>query len=283
MKVIEYSDAAAFLERTRSFLESDQALYGMVLGVAERLLEGHRYGTPDPWFAVVEEGPYLRAVVTHTAPRPLMVACAELEAITPLVKHMQETGRELNGVVGPADTVPFISGRWAHIHGIEQHVKMNLRLFCLDKVVPPSDPAAGEMVNATAGDLTWLDAWTDGFITDCHLPPNDPGLPSPAVNLIEKDCLFLWKDETGPKAMAAFNRETPDSYSVSWVYTPRESRGKGYASALVAAVSQHALDSGKKFTSLYTDLANPTSNKIYQEVGYRHYCDFQHVDFSAVK
>jgi predicted GNAT family acetyltransferase len=57
------------------------------------------------------------------------------------------------------------------------------------------------------------------------------------------------------------------------VYTPPELRGRGYASALVARVTQHLLDGGRDYCFLYTDLANPTSNKIYVNVGYEYVCD----------
>ena len=57
------------------------------------------------------------------------------------------------------------------------------------------------------------------------------------------------------------------------MYTPREHRGHGFGSAATAAVSQRCLDAGRRFCFLYTDLANPTSNKIYTEVGYEPVCD----------
>ena len=60
-----------------------------------------------------------------------------------------------------------------------------------------------------------------------------------------------------------------------------EHRGKGYASACVAAMSQHLLDGGKTFCTLYTDLSNPTSNKIYQNIGYRPVVDCAMVTFKA--
>ncbi|MCA9003340.1 MAG: hypothetical protein KDB61_15560, partial [Planctomycetes bacterium] len=249
MNVIEFPDAASFLERTRSFLESDQALYGLALGTAQRVAEGHRFGTEDPWFAVVEEGEWLRGVVLHTPPKPMMIVSLELEAITPLIQAMRDKGRTVSDVTGPADSVPFFTGRWAHIHGLDQRVKMHLRMFCLDRVVPPDSVPAGAAELAQESDLDWLDAWTTGFVTDCHLPPTDPGLPSPAVDMVQRQRLFLWKDAGVPKCMAAFTRETPDSFSISWVYTPKEFRGHGYASALVAAISQQALDRGKRFVS----------------------------------
>jgi predicted GNAT family acetyltransferase len=53
------------------------------------------------------------------------------------------------------------------------------------------------------------------------------------------------------------------------VYTPPELRRRGYAGSAVAAASRRALTAGAHTCMLFTDLANPTSNKIYAEVGYR--------------
>jgi predicted GNAT family acetyltransferase len=69
--------------------------------------------------------------------------------------------------------------------------------------------------------------------------------------------------------MAAQARPTASGIAINGVFTPAEHRCRGYASALVAAVSQMSLDSGKKFCTLYTDLDNPTSNSIYQKIGYK--------------
>jgi predicted GNAT family acetyltransferase len=64
------------------------------------------------------------------------------------------------------------------------------------------------------------------------------------------------------------------------VYTPPEHRGHGYGSAVTAAASQIALDRGKRFCFLYTDLANPTSNAIYTRIGYRPVCDSREIAFA---
>ena len=63
------------------------------------------------------------------------------------------------------------------------------------------------------------------------------------------------------------------------VYTPPELRGRGYATTLTAAVSQDQLDQGRRFVTLFTDLANPTSNRIYQAIGYRPVRDVDVVAF----
>ena len=55
---------------------------------------------------------------------------------------------------------------------------------------------------------------------------------------------------------------------VQLVFTPPELRGHGFASACVAVVTARELAAGRT-PMLYTDLANPTSNAIYQRIGYR--------------
>jgi hypothetical protein len=72
-----------------------------------------------------------------------------------------------------------------------------------------------------------------------------------------------------PVTIAALARSTRRGVTVNAVYTPPEQRGRGHASALVAALSEEGLRRGKEFCVLYTDLANPTSNAIYQRIGYR--------------
>jgi predicted GNAT family acetyltransferase len=74
--------------------------------------------------------------------------------------------------------------------------------------------------------------------------------------------------------LAGAARPTVNGIAIGPVYTPPQFRGKGYASSLVAKLSQHLLDQGRTFCTLFTDLANPTSNRIYQNIGYRPVCDY---------
>jgi predicted GNAT family acetyltransferase len=88
--------------------------------------------------------------------------------------------------------------------------------------------------------------------------------------------MWLWEDDGEPVSLAnrALVGGEPGLPSVPLVrigpvYTPPERRGAGYASANVAALSQLSLDQGCTAAMLFTDRANPTSNKVYQGVGYR--------------
>jgi uncharacterized protein len=95
------------------------------------------------------------------------------------------------------------------------------------------------------------------------------------VKRIAEGSLYVW-DDGGLAAMAGKSRPTRFGCAVGLVYTPPERRKQGYASALVAALSQALLDEGFQYCSLFTDLANPTSNHIYQIIGYQPVADFDH-------
>jgi predicted GNAT family acetyltransferase len=96
--------------------------------------------------------------------------------------------------------------------------------------------------------------------------------------LIGAEGLGVW-DDGGPVPVAARSRPTPTGASINLVYTPPKNRGRGYATACVAALSRRLLDFGKTFCTLFTNLANPTSNKIYRRVGYRLIADFVEIRF----
>jgi predicted GNAT family acetyltransferase len=112
----------------------------------------------------------------------------------------------------------------------------------------------------------------------------DVGMPSPSDHSliearVELGRLWLWEMEGQPVCLVGHQATVFGSTRVGPVYTPSEHRGHGYASALTAFVSRRILDRGSA-ACLYTDLANPTSNKIYAAIGYEPVADFVRYDFS---
>jgi hypothetical protein len=122
--------------------------------------------------------------------------------------------------------------------------------------------------------------WFAAF-ADEALPPSAPRVPDELVDgRIAQGGVFLW-DDTGPVSLAVVGSRTPRGARVGPVYTPPERRGRGYASACVAGASQAQLDAGLTFVFLFTDLANPTANHIYQEIGYQPVRDIDQWRFEA--
>ena len=136
------------------------------------------------------------------------------------------------------------------------------------------------MRQAVAEDLELVSRWMLAFQLEA-LPRDATALEQTrwqAEARIEAGDFFVWEDGE-PVALAAKSRPTPNGCSIGPVYTPPERRSRGYATALTAALSQRLLDNGKRFTALFTDLANPISNSIYQKIGYKPVCDFSEYIF----
>jgi predicted GNAT family acetyltransferase len=141
---------------------------------------------------------------------------------------------------------------------------------------------SGRMRAATREDRDLLVAWIRAFAEEA-LPKDDPMDPERVVDLRLQGPsvgLVLWEDGD-PVALAGAGGPTPNGIRIGPVYTPPAHRRRGYASALVAGLSQRLLDEGRTFCFLHTDLSNPTSNRIYVDIGYEPVCDSRNYRFEA--
>jgi predicted GNAT family acetyltransferase len=148
----------------------------------------------------------------------------------------------------------------------------------LRRVNPPEPLVPGALRVATEADLPLMSEWVWGFIQDAGLEGTAEGAREIAEMRIADRDLFIW-DDRGPVSTVTKTRHSTHGIVVSLVYTPPAHRNRGYASAAVAALSQQLLDAGWEFCALFTDLANPTSNSIYQKVGYQSVADFDEYIF----
>ena len=137
----------------------------------------------------------------------------------------------------------------------------------------------GSARRATAADIELITDWRMAFVAEAvpfDASPRDEVRADALQQLAappERTGTLLWEDGGRSVSMASYGGPTPNSLRIGPVYTPPEFRGRGYASACTAAASQYILDSGKTFATLFADLANPTTNHIYQEIGYEPVCD----------
>jgi predicted GNAT family acetyltransferase len=93
------------------------------------------------------------------------------------------------------------------------------------------------------------------------------------AQLLEDGGYWLWVDDGGPVSMTGVSPAPPEGSRIGPVFTPSRDRGRGYATSLVAYVSAHELERGRRACFLHTDLTNPTSNAIYTRIGYRWVCE----------
>jgi predicted GNAT family acetyltransferase len=123
--------------------------------------------------------------------------------------------------------------------------------------------------------LELLAGWVAAFNEDLKEPPlEQPELLEVTRRYVDRGGVFIWQDQQ-PVSLVNASGPAGRVARVGPVYTPPEFRRRGYAGAAVGAISRLLLDRGHPLCCLYTDRSNPTSNHIYQEVGYVPVCEVE--------
>ncbi len=273
-----FSDAAAFLEHVRPLLMRREAENNLILGVVRTLIDQpDRYPT-QPYLASLDYGGAAVACAIRTPPFPVALTRMPQEALEIVVQDLEIVYDDLPSMLAPDATAQAFAEMWARRTGAKAHLQRGQRIYQLDEVTLPQRHPAGELRQATAEDFDTVSGWLEAFNTELH----EVAHPDPrdrTAQCLQDGAAFLWEDQR-PVSMALWTGRTPNGSRISGVYTQPEWRGHGYGSACVAHLSQRMLDEGRSFCFLFTDLNNPTSNNIYQQIGYRPVCDMPLYQFS---
>jgi predicted GNAT family acetyltransferase len=273
MELRRSDDVQPFLAAAGAFLGEREAAHNLIFGICSSLAADASMSAGPPYFATIHDADRVVAATLRTPPWNLVLSeVDDLSALDAIVDDLASgpAASELPGVVGPDDMVEVFAHRWTARTGRPGRVALKERIFQLTTVRPPR-PVPGHMRVATQGDRDLLIRWLIDFEADALAESPSPGDPATSVDRWLSGAGgridYLWEDGE-ERSWCGVGGLTPHGIRVGPVFTPRAWRGKGYASALVAEASQAQLDAGRQFCFLYTDLANPTSNHIYAEIGY---------------
>ncbi|MET0396688.1 MAG: GNAT family N-acetyltransferase [Longimicrobiaceae bacterium] len=274
MELVRHPDAESFLRDAQADLERAEAENNMVLGGALRLVGRPQAPERPRYFATVRAGGGLRAAAMHTPPFALaLVGDGAGEALERVVEDLRAAGVRPGGVFGPVALADGFAAVWTRAVGEAARVAMRERLFALTEVLPVR-PAPGALRRAAAADEDTVARWMTAFDAEALGEADAERARAAARRRIAAGEMWIWEVEGEPRSMAASDRPTRHGVAVNAVYTPPEWRGRGYATVAVARLSAGLLAQGRRFCVLFTDLANPVSNAIYQRIGYRPRADF---------
>jgi uncharacterized protein len=260
-----FTGPEVFLSRAGSFLRTVETENVLMLGIC-----ASSHFDDSCYLATVEENGAVVACALRTPPHAVLLTLADRRALELLATDLADKYEDLPAVAGPEPAAGDFAELWSSLTGAVTEQVTRMRVFEASRVARPPMPG-GTFRAATEADLPTMARWTAAFIEEAGLgDPSDP--EGMARERIGEGSLFLWEDAR-PVSMAAWAGRTGRLVRVNFVYTPPELRGRGYASACVASLTQRLLDEGFVRCCLYTDLDNPTSNKIYQAIGYRPVCD----------
>jgi len=283
MHVKAFPDACAFLTEILPILLANEAENSLMIGVAERVRGGFRYSEEPPFFLAVEDEADVLLLATCTPPYPLLLVATDEytgDATAELARHLLSIGHHPSAAQGITDIVEAFANTWAQEASVSCAVAMHQRLYRMTAVAPSSE-IPGAFRWAESDDVPTLVPWIEAFVEEAlpaEPPPNAGPILRRHVEATERS-LAVWTDRGEPVSMAAATRPTPSGVSIGLVYTPPPFRGRGYASGCVGELSRRLLASGKRFCTLFTDLSNPTSNRLYQRIGYHPVADFKQISF----
>ncbi|HET7181500.1 MAG TPA: GNAT family N-acetyltransferase [Candidatus Limnocylindrales bacterium] len=281
MDVLRFASVPEYLDRAGPFLEAREAEHNLIFGIASQIVQDPTlYGAP--YLAAVLDGDRVVGAALRTPPWRIVLSVFEDDAgavADALAGDL--AGEPLPGMVGPTEATTAFAAAWAARTGAAATLTRHERSFRLRHVIPPR-PAPGHMVRGVDEHRAILAAWSKAFEEEAHTAPPGPtdhdAVADRWIRGIGRTA-WLWIDAGRPVSLAGVGGLTPHGVRVGPVYTPPELRGRGYASNLVAEASQLQLDGGRQFVFLFTDLANPTANKIYQSIGYEPVIDIDEYAF----
>ncbi|HEX6788845.1 MAG TPA: GNAT family N-acetyltransferase [Gaiellaceae bacterium] len=273
-------DPAQFLAEAGPLLLSDEARHNLILGLAGTMRAKPEV-YPDRSLWLVFDGGAVVGAALRTPPYNAVLA-RPLD--NPALHELADAIDELPGVVGAVPEVDAFAEYWCAQHGCRARLVFGQGIFALRQVAE-LPRASGALREATWDDHDLLLDWFGAFAREA-LHDGEPGAEQHErlirLRLDSDDGgIALWEDDGEVVSLCGYGSPTPSGMRIGPVYTPPELRGHGYGTTLTADVSAAQLERGRRFCFLYTDLANPTSNAIYERIGYVRVCESKQIAFEG--
>jgi len=275
-----------FLAVAGDYLAADPVVSTVVTTVAHRLLAQQADGIAQSgrtWWLVVRDTSAVVGAGMRTAPfapyPPFLLPMPD-EAAVALARTLHERGEEVLAVNGALPAVDLCAAELTRLGGGRVQVSQHTRLHELAELVWPA-PVPGGLQAATEDDVELVTEWFGAFMGDADEQAGRPrgasahDVPDRAEMLrrLRAGRLWFWVNQAGERVH--LTGANPPSFGVARVgpvYTPAAQRGRGWASNAVAEISRR-IQAGGSRVCLFTDQANPTSNKIYAALGYQPVAD----------
>jgi uncharacterized protein len=284
MKSSQIENAKKFLQLTNEQLAADEIRFSLMHGIAQQVAENpNTYGMGQPWFMVVTNEGQVCGAAMRTPPHNVLMAHFngnKQETTDELCKAIFELDPHIPGVNGEKEITDMFNHKWCKKANVGIKHSLGLQVYKLEQVTN-LHLSPGRLRPAGTADIELVIDWTMAFHRDIHeetVHDQNPAIFNERIKKrIEAGTIFIWENQQ-PVSLATVVRPTLNGISIGGVYTPKELRGKGYATSCVSEVCKLMLQQ-YKFCVLYADLANPTSNAIYKRIGFSGYCQSSQYSF----
>lgn len=235
-------------------------------------------------FGVLEEEGQVSGTFYHLPPRALGLSPLTPAQADSLAAHLADTGLSPTSVGADHDTAAAFAEAWQRRTGVTPKLRdVQVRLYRLGTLTPPEPRPQGRARVLGEGDLDQAAFWCGEFARAVGEDVVVDAETWASTRYADKR-YTLWETPDGtPVSIAGMNPLIGGQIQVDIVYTPAHLRGHGYAAAVSAEVSRAALAAGAQEVVLFADRSNPTSNALYQRLGYRRLSDWSGYDFASAE
>lgn len=272
MKLTRHSSAESFLTLAGSWMMQSEAENNLILGFANAWAADPAFFQTPPYLASVDANGRTVACAFRSPPHKLVLTrLGERKAAKLLATDALSVYPDLGTALGPEPDIEIFAAAWADIAGRHPARGMRQRIHEARAVQRADKRPPGRLRAVTVAELDSIVAWVSACLDEIGEVVREEPAKLAKVR-VQSGSLFVW-DDRGPVSMAGWSGKTTNGVRVNLVYTPPEMRSRGYARACVSALTERLLAEGNRFCCLYTNLANPISNRVYERIGYRPVCD----------
>lgn len=280
MEFKQFEDVHEFSVKAEPILVEREDVHSLFFGVLQAIKAG-RY--ENPFMAIIEEGGEVLALCQMTPPHSLNLIIVDekrsTEIMDLLIINLLNSAIEIPSIISSKQDAYCFAKKWESETGMLRNLLFDQGVYRLDQVDENLQKSQGIWRLAEEKDCPLIERWFNLFEEDAELPLTSIEEVKQRVSqFIGEREVFLWEHDGKIVSMMKRARPTKHSVTVSFVFTPKEERRKGYARTMVAACSKELLKE-YAFCVLYTDLKNETANKIYQEIGYKKIADSVQLEF----
>lgn len=267
MKWEMYSDAEVFAQQVEALLYEREDEYSLFIGILEQIKDG-RY--EEYYLGLAKTDGHIAAACLMTPPHPLQLinfhGRAGLEEF--IAGKMMDAGIWVDSIIGDRQSAQAFAQAWSVKKETVIEEVMNQGLYRADSVNRKLAKSSGTWRVASSRDARLLEEWMLLFERETGISVSTPAEAARKIDeFLDRKEVFVWEDHGEVVSCMKKARPSKHGITVSFVFTPARYRRRSYARTLVAEVTEELLQE-YDFAMLYTDLSNPTSNKIYQEIGY---------------
>ena len=283
-----YTDVEDFYTTYYRFLEQYEAENNLIFGILETLRTNIQAYDPiaAPEMIAIFDNTDIVLVSLRTPPYNQIISYTENQSSIPvLIDFLIENGVDIPGILGFKDGALLFADIWTKKLKKAKVLNMNERIYKLDEVNPQT-LGDNQFELATEENIDLLINYAQKFNHEvfANLPNNQVERHQKQIvqimqNWVSEKVVYVLKINNRIVSIAKASRDTPNGKAINLVYTPPKFRRKGYATEIVAKLCQSILNEGKKYCFLFTDLANPTSNKIYMNIGFKPILDVDEYRF----